>query len=258
MRTEFIVSDCSVLGSWAVVATYVDNVVLPRNVVERNGVDVGVEEERNVDHGEHVAHTLGTERIGQNFNGVTNKETRPRHVVESVVQEDHKDDGTSVGLDLGGFEALGENGPDDKGHAHSSGGDEEKRATSELVDEKAHGDGNETVPDVQNTVDLELHVGVGDTDGVEHTGDIVRDETVARPLGEQTSREQDKKPVAIALGLEKLEPASLLSLLLNGDGLLDLLILEHDEFVFSVAFGVKLGKDGKGALGLALGDVPTR
>lgn len=177
------------------------------DVVKRNGVDVGIKEERNIDKGEHVAHALGADGEGQNLDGVTDQETRPGDVVEGVVEEDHEDDGAPVSLDARGGESLRANGPNHEAAAHASGGDKEERAATKLIDEEAHGGGNDAVPDVQDTVDLELHVGVLDADAVEHTGDVVRDETVAGPLGEQTSREQDKKPVAVALGLEELEPA---------------------------------------------------
>lgn len=115
----------------------VDNVVLPLDGVQSDGVDVGVEEQREVDTSEHVAHGLGTDGVGQNLNGVTDKETGPGNVVECVVEEDHEHDSASVGLDVSGIETLGEDGPDDEGHAHAGGGDEEERATTDLVDEEA-------------------------------------------------------------------------------------------------------------------------
>ena len=153
--------------------TYVNNVVFPPNRIKRARVDIRVEEQRNVQHGEHVAHTLGAEGVGQNLDCVADEETGPGQVVEGVVEEDHEDDGAAVGLDVPSIEALGENGPDYKGHAHATGGDEEERATSELVDEEAHGDGGERIPDVEHTVDFELHVGVRDADRGQHTGDVV-------------------------------------------------------------------------------------
>jgi hypothetical protein len=55
------------------------------NVVQRNGVHISVEEERDVNHGKHVAHALGTDRVGQNLDGVADKEARPGRVVESVI-----------------------------------------------------------------------------------------------------------------------------------------------------------------------------
>ena len=114
----------------------VDNVVLPLDGVQSDGVDVGVEEQRKVDTSEHVAHGLGADGVRQNLDGVTDKETGPGHVVERVVEEDHEHDGASVGLDVGGIETLGEDSPDHKGHAHTSGGDEEERAATNFVNEE--------------------------------------------------------------------------------------------------------------------------
>lgn len=235
----------------------VDDVVLPADVVEGNGVDVGVEEQSEVNASEHVAHGLGADGVGQNFDGVTDEKTRPGDVVERVVEEDHEDDGAAVGLDLSDFESLGEDGPDHKGHAHAGGGDEEERATTDFVDEEAHGGSDDAIPDVEDTVDLELHVGILDANGVENTGDVVRDETVAGPLGEETSRDQDDEPVSVALGPEDFEPASLFQLLLNSDGLLDFLEFQLNQFVVGIALSVNMSEDGKCLLVLALGHVPT-
>lgn len=120
-----------------------------------------------------------------------------------------------------------------------------------------HGSGNKTVPDVENTVDLELHIGVRNTDGVENTRDVVTDETVARPLGEETSGDQDDEPVAVALGLEDLEPTSLLQLLLDSDGLLDFLVLQLHHLVVGVSLSVDMSQDRQSPLVLALGHVET-
>ena len=53
--------------------TYVDDIVLPADVAERNWIDVGVEEERNINHGKHIAHALGANRERQNLDGVADK-----------------------------------------------------------------------------------------------------------------------------------------------------------------------------------------
>lgn len=119
------------------VRTYIDDVVLPANLVECNRVDIGVEEQRQVHHDEHVAHTLGAEREGQDFYSVADEETGPGEIVASVVEEDHGDDGASVGLNLGGVVALGADCPNDEAQHHSAGGDEEERAATDLVDEEA-------------------------------------------------------------------------------------------------------------------------
>lgn len=124
--------------------------------------------------------------------------------------------------------------------------------------ELTHGCGDQTVPDVEDTVDLELHIGIGDANALENTRDVVRNETVARPLREETSRNQDDEPVTVALGLEDLEPASLLSLLLDGECLPDLLVFQLDNLVVGVTFSVNVRKNGESLLVLTLRDVPTR
>jgi hypothetical protein len=120
-----------------------------------------------------------------------------------------------------------------------------------------HSDGDDAVPDVENAVDDKLGIRVFDTNTIKHTGDIIRHETVSRPLREQTSGDQDEKPVAVALGFEKLQPASLISLLLESDGLFDFLKLKFHKLVLDVAFSVDFCEHIQGLLVLALGDVPT-
>lgn len=106
-------------------------------MIKRNRVDIGVEEQGNINHCKHVAHALGTKGKGQNLDGVTDEETRPGGVVAGIVQEDHGDDGVSVSLDQGDVVALRADSPDDEAQAHSTGGDEEKWTTTDLLDEKA-------------------------------------------------------------------------------------------------------------------------
>jgi len=64
--------------------------------------------------------------------------------------------------------------------------------------------------------------------------------------------------VTVAPSLEEFEPTSLLSLLFDGDSLPDLIVLERDELVVVVAFGMYLGEDGEGFLGTALRHIPAR
>src|SRR5688572_14229047 len=108
-------------------------------MVQGDWVDVGVEEESNINHGEHVAHTLGTDAKGQDFDSIADKQTGPRDVVESVVQEDHGDDGASVASNLRDIVAFGANCPNNEAHHHATGGDKEERATAEFVDIEACG-----------------------------------------------------------------------------------------------------------------------
>lgn len=96
-----------------------------------------------------------------------------------------------------------------------------------------------------------------DADSVENAGNVVGNETIARPLREETGRDQDDEPVAVALGLEDLEPSGLLGLLFDDDGLPDFFVFQLDDLVVGVSFGVDVCKNRQSLLVLALRDVPT-
>jgi hypothetical protein len=55
--------------------THIDDVVLPSDMLKRNRVHISIEEESDVDKGEHVAHALGADRERKNLDGVTDKKT---------------------------------------------------------------------------------------------------------------------------------------------------------------------------------------
>jgi len=236
----------------------VDDVILPGNAVEGDWVDVLVEEESNVDHQEHESHTLGTNVVWKNLAGVTDEKTRPGHVVESVVDEDHGNDtlgGTTVVVVVG--EDGRADGPDDKTSEHTTGRDQKKSAATDLVNEEALTNGDDGVTDLEDTVDDELSVGVGDTDLVEDNVDVVRDETVTRPLGEETSSQENDQTVAVTWGADKLLPAVTLELLLHLEGVLDLLKFEKNDLIVEVTVGVDVGKNLVSTLLVALADVPS-
>lgn len=70
----------------------------------------------------------------------------------------------------------------------------------------------------------------------------VRNNSVTRPLGEETEGKQDNQAVSVSLGLEEVEVAAVgLALHLQPDRLLDLAVLELDGRVLRVAVGVVPG-----------------
>jgi len=52
---------------------------------------------------------------------------------------------------------------------------EEQWTTTEFIDEETHCKGGEEVDDVENTVDFETKLGIGDTSSRQHIVHIVRD-----------------------------------------------------------------------------------
>lgn len=87
---------------------------------------------------------------------------------------------------------------------------------------------------------------------VEHVG-VVRNDGIARPLGEETQREQDDEPVAVALGFEEVQVRGVrVRLHFQFDCLLDLLVFELDRWVVAVSVAMVLGQDVERFLMLVL------
>jgi len=74
------------------------------------------------------------------------------------------------------------------------------------------------------------------------------------PLGEKAQRQQNDESVAVSLGLDELEPAVALELLLELDGILDLLQLELHDLRVAIAVGMDLCEDIVSLLNLAMGN----
>lgn len=228
-------------------------------VLKGNGVGVDVEGESGLDGDVHDHETLGTQSVGENLDGVADEETRPGervHDSEEPDEEDHGLVGTRSALLVP--EGRGD-GPEDEGTEHATGGSQESRATAELVDEESHGDGDDEGKAGLTSGETELGGLLAfETGGVVELRGIVGDDGVSRPLGEETEGEEDGKTIAVATGLEEVEVAGVLVVLvLHADGLLDLAELELNERVVLVAVGVVLGEDVEGLLVLLLGDEVT-
>jgi len=63
--------------------------------------------------------------------------------------------------------------------------------------------GGSVVVDLKDTVDKELFTLTGDSDTVEDLGEVVRDETVTRPLREEGDGDNDPHSLEITLSLEE-------------------------------------------------------
>ena len=141
---------------------------------------------------------------------------------------------------------------------HSRGGSDEENTPSDLVDHRRSGESPCQVPDLEETVNEELVRLGGDADAVEDTVEVVRDDTVAGPLGEEREGNNDTHALEVATGLEEREPADLGSdLTVELDGGLDFLVLVLDERVLVVAVRVVVGEQLEGVGVAALADEPT-
>lgn len=208
--------------------------------------------------GANLHETLGTDVVRQDLDRVGNQETRPGEVVGRIVDENHSNHGTSGGLRFSHGELGRARRPNNEGYKHPCSGGQEKRTTTKLVDRESEADSNAPIPDGETAVDLELGVGICDTNSIHDILEVVRDEAVARPLREQTGSHDQQESVAVTPGGDELPPAGAPGRVgLELDGLLDLLVLELDERVGGITVGMVLGKDLQGLLWLVLGHEPT-
>ena len=238
----------------------VDGVELPGRLKTSKaiGVDVLVDGERNLDEEVHDHETLGTDFEGQDLDGVRDEETRPGKRVGNGEDPDHSNDSLTGSLALLGFLLRRANCPDDKGHAHGSSSSDKERATTDFVAKKSAGDRDDKRKDGETAVKPELSVCVGNANGLVDISCVVRDETVARPLREETERSEEHKPVAVATCLKEVEVRrTLLVLEFETESLLDLGVFELNGGIVDVAIGVVLAEDSKGFFVPLLRDQPT-
>jgi hypothetical protein len=136
--------------------------------------------------------------------------------------------------ELGGADGL--HGEEDE---HANAGRDEEEATARAVDHERGTDSPEQVPNLKNTVDEELDRRVGDANRVEDLVEVVGDETVAGPLGEESERDDDAHTLAVAGGHDERLVADV-----GGDGAIELdgslnfLVLVLHERVLVVAVSV--------------------
>lgn len=170
----------------------VHNVVFPVDVFHGDWVDILVavfrisinlpegmasdlQEQCNINHQEHESHAFRTNAVGQNLSRVANKQTRPSHVVEHVVEEDHRYYSVGGRLVTMDSELRRANRPDNEDDQHASGSDQEQRTSSNLVNKEALASGNNNVQNLKTAVDDELDVAVCDSNRVEDQVEVVGD-----------------------------------------------------------------------------------
>jgi hypothetical protein len=242
-------------------ATYsVDGVELPvgSQVREAERVDVLVDGQSNLDEKVHNHEALGTDLEWQNLDRIGDEKTRPGQSVGDRENPDHGNDTLTSSL-AALLLLLGRaDGPDDEAHAHGCSGGNEKRAATNAVNEQSAGDGDNEGQDGKTTVETELSVAIGYANAVVYVGGVVGGKSVARPLGEQTERRKEHKPVPVALGLEEVEVGRVFLVLeFKTKRLLDLGVFELDSGIVDVTIGVVLAKHLEGFLVPLLRDQPT-
>lgn len=117
---------------------------------------------------------------------------------------------------------------EEDGHENARG--QEKGATTGPFNTEGSAEGPCQVPDLKDTVDEELHGRIFDTDGLQNTLEVVRNETVSGPLGEEGERNDDPETLEVTCLGEEGFPANIGS---DGsveiDGSLDLVEFVPDK-----------------------------
>jgi len=65
---------------------------------------------------------------------------------------------------------------------HANAGPDEERPPSSAIAKQTSSDSPSKIPDLKDTINEELNGGVGDTNGIEDSMEIVRNQTIATPL----------------------------------------------------------------------------
>jgi len=197
--------------------------------------------------------------IRKNFDSVRNDEGGESKIVRAVEQKDKRDDrmgGTlvsCVGVDgrAGGLQC------EKNDHAYDGGHEED--TTANLVNKGGGEESPEQIPDLEDTINQELYGGVLNADGNKNLIKVVRNETVAGPLGEEGEGNNDPHTAPISRsGEEILPPNGRGNLTVKIDGGFDFLELVLDKGILFVAIGVVIGKGFQGLLTAAFANQPTR
>jgi len=223
--------------------------------LEGDGVGIRVEGQGGLDRHVHDHEALGAELVGQDLNAVADEETGPSEGVEDA--EDPNEEQHGVVGTLGALLLVQRGGqsPEDEGTKHATGGSQEHRAATKLVDEHSHADRNDKGKAGLAGRKSELLGRARDTGAIVKLAGIVGDDGVTGPLGEDTERDENGETVTVALGAEEVHvTAGARGLELETEGLLDLAELELDRGVVGVAIGMVLGESVQGLLVPVLGD----
>lgn len=159
----------------------VDNVVPPRDVLQRNRVDELIEPQCRINHQEHDGQPLSTDRVWEDLSRVADQKPGPSHIVEHVVyvHTGYNEVATCANLVL--FVLGRRCCPDDESEEHASGCDQEQRSATNSIDDEALTDGDDDVEDLKAAVDDVLGSSGCDTDILKDDVEIVRGDSISRP-----------------------------------------------------------------------------
>ena len=176
-----------------------------------------VEDERERDNKVEQAQSFGAEVERQDLDRVRDGERTERERIRRRKEKDERNDGVSR-RDRPMLRILCKT--DRLRHVaqrHQTGRAEDEDSTPETVHGVRGVQSRDETPDLEDTVDEELSARIGDADLVQDFGEVVREETVAGPLGEEGHGDDDAHAFTVSWGRDERFPADV-----GGDGPVEL------------------------------------
>ena len=120
------------------------------------------------------------------------------------VNEEEDDDGYTKATALSRGKDCRARCEDDECPQHANTRKEPESTTTSTVDHDRSKNGGEEVEDLQNAVDQGLMERIGDANGVEDKGQVIRDDTASRPLGDHGNEKCHSKSLSVGTCLPEL------------------------------------------------------
>ena len=241
----------------------VDREVLPADRLHRDRVDVDAKEASQFPKGLLESNTHGTLREGEQLDKVGVGERVVSDVVAGRVRE-VEEQRCKLGRPVVEsvvtcvLEFLEADGHAHEDHDHGAGGEHEHPSATETCNNERNDRRVDQAPAVVRDVDARLGVVARVADELEEQVLVVREESVAAHLGEETKETRNQRTATHTGGPEKVEPAAAGLLHLELDGRSDLRHFCLDEYRVGVTFGVVLYKHSQSLLVTILADQPPR
>lgn len=226
---------------------------------ESQRVEVVVEKKRDLNRDVQEHKTLGTQRVRQDFNRITNQKTRPAGRIEDTVEPDEENHGIVSSRSLVLLEKAAGESPEDESKEHAPSGEEEGETTVETFDKQSATNGDNHIENGLSGGDDQALVLTRQASVDVETGRVVRDDTITRPLREEAEGEENNKAISVTLGLEEVGVfGAVVGKLLGLDSVTDLTVLKLDSGMVDIAVGVVLGKNVKSLILTVLSDKESR
>jgi hypothetical protein len=166
-----------------------------------------IEDEREGDDEVEEAEPFGAEVVRQDLDCVGDGERTERERVRRRKEKDEYDDGVA----RRGRPMLRILCKTDRlrqvARHHQTGRGEDEQSTPETVHRVGGVQSPHETPDLDAAIDEELGARIGNADLVQNFGQVVREETVAGPLGEESHGDDDPHAFSVTRGREERFPA---------------------------------------------------